>query len=90
MRVCCRIISDSQMAYGSRVSRHGKERPFSWNQSMIVVVKLIAYAGVGLWFAEYGAYPVLEILTVLIAHDTLVDDAEGQLVGVECRTVACQ
>jgi hypothetical protein len=32
----------------------------------------------------------LEILACLIAQDTLVDDAETQLVTVLCLAIACQ
>src|SRR5690349_15684203 len=31
-RVCCNMISDTQIAYGSRVRRQGKSRAFASNQ----------------------------------------------------------
>ena len=39
MRVCCKITSLIQMAYGSVVSRHGMLRPFSLNQRSKASVK---------------------------------------------------
>ena len=41
MRVCCKMISYSQMAYASFVSRQGSALPYSRNHCNIVVVKLI-------------------------------------------------
>jgi hypothetical protein len=31
--VCCSITSDTRISYGSLVWRHGRSRPFSWNQA---------------------------------------------------------
>jgi len=43
MRVCCRIISESQILYGSRVWRHGRLRLFSSYQERIFFEKIVLF-----------------------------------------------
>lgn len=46
MRVCCNMISDNHIAYGSRVSLQGITLPFSRNHSSIATVKLTSHRSI--------------------------------------------
>ncbi len=43
MRVCCSIISESQILYGSRVWRHGRSRLYSSYQEIIFFEKIVLF-----------------------------------------------
>lgn len=78
MRVCWRIISESQILYGSLVWRHGRSRLFSSYQEIIFFEKIVLFTVLACKGCECLKNTTIHPMFCCVSHELIIHVGDYQ------------